>query len=201
MPTIPDIAIGSIIAATIAALISLLGLIISKEQKTSEFRQAWIDVLRSEFSELIAHANGLHGVKMAEYATVKEAWEAAREHLIGVNLAAAHIRLRLNPSEPNSQAVLKEIEKLERYLNLGQLNADELHAVEKDLAAAAHILLKTEWVRVRSGEITFRVTKWLAALLIVSGVTFLAFKLVNERANQSLEPTRVCKPLAAQLQR
>ena len=201
MPTIPDIAIGSIVAATIAALISLLGLIVSKEQKTSEFRQAWIDALRSEFAELIAHTNGIHGVAMAGYVTPKETWEAAREHFVGVNLATAHVRLRLNPSEPNSQAVLKEIEKLERHLNPGRLNADELNAIEKDLVAAAHILLKNEWVRVRAGEITFRVTKWLAALLVVSGVAFLAFKLVNERANQSLEPTRAGKPPLAALLR
>ena len=42
---IPDQAIGAIAAALIAGLISLLGLIISKEQKVSDFRQAWIDAL------------------------------------------------------------------------------------------------------------------------------------------------------------
>ena len=61
MLNIPDVAIGAIAAALIAGLISLLGLIISKEQKTSEFRQAWIDGLRSELSLVIAHANALHG--------------------------------------------------------------------------------------------------------------------------------------------
>jgi hypothetical protein len=180
MPTIPDIAIGSIVAATIAALISLFGLIVSKDQKTSEFRQAWIDALRSELAEVIAHANGIHGVAMADYSNPKEMWEAARAHFVGINLAISRIRLRLNPSEPSSQAVLKEIEKLESHLNPGAINDAVLSTIEKELITTAHILLKKEWIRVRSGEITFRVTKWLAVILVVSGITFLAFKLLSE---------------------
>ena len=53
MDRIPDVAIGAVVAALIAAIVSLLGLIISKEQKTSEFRQAWIDALRSDLTHLI----------------------------------------------------------------------------------------------------------------------------------------------------
>lgn len=52
MIAIPPVAIGAIGAALIAATVSLLGLIISKEQKTSEFRQAWIDALRSDLGSL-----------------------------------------------------------------------------------------------------------------------------------------------------
>lgn len=48
---------GTIIAAIIAAVISLLGLLISKENKVSEFRQAWIDALREEIAEVITHAH------------------------------------------------------------------------------------------------------------------------------------------------
>lgn len=43
-----DLSVGAVGAAMIAAFVSFLGLIIGKEQKTSEFRQAWIDALRSE---------------------------------------------------------------------------------------------------------------------------------------------------------
>ena len=52
MLNLPDVAIGTMIAAFIAGLVSLLSLIISKEQKVSEFRQAWIDALRAEISSL-----------------------------------------------------------------------------------------------------------------------------------------------------
>ena len=48
MDQIPSVAVGAVVAALIAGTVSLLGLIISKEQKTSEFRQAWIDALRND---------------------------------------------------------------------------------------------------------------------------------------------------------
>jgi hypothetical protein len=52
---ISDSSLGPIIAATVAGAVSLVSLIISKENKTSEFRQLWIDALRSELSKYVAH--------------------------------------------------------------------------------------------------------------------------------------------------
>lgn len=40
-----SISIGAVGAAIIAGFFSIVSLIIGKEQKTSEFRQAWIDAL------------------------------------------------------------------------------------------------------------------------------------------------------------
>ena len=50
------LALGAITAALITGFLSLLGLIISKEQKTSEFRQQWIDALRQELAEFLGYA-------------------------------------------------------------------------------------------------------------------------------------------------
>jgi hypothetical protein len=59
---------ATLLVAMIAGAFSLLGLVISKEQKVSEFRQTWIDALREDISELIAHANLIHAelLKLAE---------------------------------------------------------------------------------------------------------------------------------------
>ena len=46
--------IGPVIAAIIAGSISFIVTVLSKDQKTSEFRQTWIDSLRSEISELLS---------------------------------------------------------------------------------------------------------------------------------------------------
>jgi hypothetical protein len=62
---LPDQAVGAVAAALIAGLISLLGLIISKEQKVSDFRQAWIDALRSDIAAVITHAQSIHGAYLA----------------------------------------------------------------------------------------------------------------------------------------
>jgi hypothetical protein len=61
MLNVSAIAIGAIAAALIAGLIFLLSLVISKEQKISDFRQEWINSLRSEIAALIAHANAICG--------------------------------------------------------------------------------------------------------------------------------------------
>ncbi len=75
---------GTIIAAVIAAVISLLGLIISKENKVSEFRQAWIDSLREEVAAIITHG---HVVYSAYHAKQDKAigWQNVREDLVNLN--------------------------------------------------------------------------------------------------------------------
>jgi hypothetical protein len=60
MVGVPDAAIGATVAALIAGTVSLLGLIISKEQKTSEFRHAWIDALRSDLTAFLTQINAIH---------------------------------------------------------------------------------------------------------------------------------------------
>ena len=56
------IPIGVITAALIAGFFSLLNLIVSKEQKVSEFRQQWIDSLRQELADHIAATVSLSSI-------------------------------------------------------------------------------------------------------------------------------------------
>lgn len=177
MSTIPDIAIGAIAAALIAGLVSLLGLIISKEQKTSEFRQAWIDALRTELSATIAHANAIHGANAANLGTLTELWKDVRDDYVGINEATASIRLRLNPKEPSAQAVLARIEELEAHLAPGQrIYYEQINALEKKLVTEAQVLLKDEWNRVRAGETTYKIAR--VAALAVSAACVIALVAV-----------------------
>lgn len=66
-----DISIGAIGAALIAGIVSLLGLIISKEQKTSEFRQTWVDSLRSEITSYLTSFNAIADALLVTYARVR----------------------------------------------------------------------------------------------------------------------------------
>jgi hypothetical protein len=109
-----DGATGAILAPLIAGLISLLGLIISKEHKISDYRQAWIDALRADIAALIAHAHAIEGAHLAMYNT-DEKWKIVREDFVGINEAWARIKLRLNPKEEASIVVfiiLKEHESI-----------------------------------------------------------------------------------------
>ena len=174
MTTLPDVAVGAIVAALIAGLVSLLGLIISKEQKTSEFRQAWIDALRSELSAVIAHANAIHGAGAARLETPAELWKVVRVDFVGINEATAKIRLRLNPKEPQATTVLATIEALEQLLAPGQsMDYAQINAIEKRLVKEAQVLLKEEWRRVQAGESTYRIARFTALAISAASVVAL----------------------------
>ena len=185
MIEIPDIAIGVIVAALIAGLVSLLGLIISKEQKVSGFRQAWIDSLRSEICALISHANAIHGAATAKYDNAAEAWRMVREDFLGINSAAASIRLRLNPKESSSATVLQIIEELEAILSPNPVtDHQQLNDIEKRLVSSAQVLLKQEWKRVRSGERVYRYAKVVALVFLATSVLALFVVTFNTVAGQ-----------------
>ena len=177
--SLPDVALGAIGASIVAATISLVGLTITKEQKISELRQAWIDALRSELSELIAHAHGIHGASSAQFATRIELWQAVRENFEGINRVSASIELRLNPAEAASQIILACLKELEVLIGSdAPIGFAAMQAIERRLVSASQSLLKDEWKRVKRGEPTYRIAKilsWagLAALigtLLVAGV-------------------------------
>src|SRR5438105_3300254 len=46
--------LGPVVAAIIAGAVAFLASVFSKEQKTSEFRQAWIDSVRNDLAEFIS---------------------------------------------------------------------------------------------------------------------------------------------------
>lgn len=170
---LPDIAVGVIVAALIAGVVSLLGLIISKEQKISEFRKAWIDSLRSEISALISHANAIHGARGTSLGGA-EAWKLVRPDLLGINAATASIRLRLNPKEKEAAAVLTEMETLEKLFAPGSaMDQNTIDETEKRLVAKTQVLLKQEWTRVQQGEQVYRVAKAAALAVLIACVLAL----------------------------
>lgn len=170
MFNLPDLALGAVIAAVVTAFVSWLGLIITKEQKISDFRQAWIDALRVEISAVVAHANAIHGAAAAQLRSPAELWSVAREDYVKLNQAEASIRLRLNPNEKESLTVLSSIEKLEEHLTRGYLDHREINQIEKQLVVDAQALLKKEWGRVRVGEPMFLWSKRLLLFFVGVGI-------------------------------
>ena len=166
---IPTVAIGAIVAALIAGVVSLLGLIISKEQKVSEFRQQWIDALRADVARLIAHAHSIRGAAIAKSDTSKEQWDRMQPDFLGLNEAAAAIRLRLNQKEAESKGILNSIDDFERFFETSDITeVGAFRKLEKGLLDVTKKVLKAEWLRVRNGELVFRIAKGLTALLVAA---------------------------------
>lgn len=189
MASIPDVAVGAITAALIAGIVSLLGLIVSKEQKISDFRQAWIDGLRSEIALLITHANAIHGSLSVGWTNIADAWKDIRVDYVGINEAAGRIRLRLNPKEPASLEILKTIEELENILKPSLQAPDyvKLNVVEKRLVKETNYVLKSEWRRVKRGEYVYQIAKYAALSVVVIAIiisVFFIFRAANVIGSQ-----------------
>lgn len=166
---------GAIVAALIAAIASLLGLIISKEQKTSEFRQAWIDSLRADIASYLTASNSLFDGESAEYPNHLKKLEALSPFASIQNTASFNIQLRINPQEPLSDNLLSAMNALHTTLS-NTINMDqvgELRAAEASVIKASQELLKGEWRRVKEGELTFRCAKYLSFIVILAAVVIL----------------------------
>jgi hypothetical protein len=184
--------LGAVLVALIAGVVSLVGLIISKEQKLSEFREQWIDSLRSEISSLVSHAMMINAychmflkkinkehqegkIGEDEYQLkLKQFYDDSYEDYAGMNAVSAKIKLRLNRTEPEAGDLLRKMKDLEDLFNTGPVNIDgeKIPALVSEIEQVSVPLLKNEWKRVKDGEPTYRLAKRLC--LIISSVLAVA---------------------------
>ena len=171
MIKLPDAAIGSIIAAMIAGFVFFLGLVISKDQKISEFRQAWIDALRRDASTLIANANVIAGFRATSGSEVTpyELFKETNKNYMIINEAEASVTMRLNPNEASSKGVLETMKELEAILDHSKTNMDYdlLTVTQKRLLVQMNEVFKTEWKRVKRGEPIYLATKVSVISIII----------------------------------
>ena len=176
---IHPIAIGTITAAGIAGVISFLSLVISKEQKTSEFRQQWIDALRSDVSELLGHLdtaiqharaiNRDQGEDNTVYCLTSERFEKIKNEVNESERLYSSILLRINPVEHSE--IVDSIEKMRIAFSAPSLpSPDELHGMEQTLIKVTQKVLKIEWNRVKKGEPIYRGAKFIALLLFIASL-------------------------------
>lgn len=176
---IPEAAIGVIVAASIAGTVTLLGLIITKEQKTSEFRQAWIDALRSEIATYLTSFNAIADGLTVTYANQAEKVKSLGPLHSAFNSAGFSISLRVNPKEKPAKELMACMAEFGRLAKDEALMVPEnIEPVIKRFSLHAKALLKSEWERVKGGETTFRVTKYVAggfSLIGLFAILYIAF--------------------------
>jgi hypothetical protein len=179
--------LATVVAALIAAAISFVTLTLNKEQKTSEFRQAWIDGLRSDLASFFAavrafaratqeRAHGeANGLPNTPFALTEETVSTLRHQVAEVRY---RIQLRLNPQEANHQELLRlmtaAVEKQQKAI-AGQAKTEEVLAAVEAAATFAPQVLKVEWERVKQGELPFRIVRnWVAPIVVGLGLAFVA---------------------------
>lgn len=177
--------LGAIGAALVAGGLGLLSLLIAKDQKTSEFRQAWIDSLRSDLSGYLAcgaqifsryaHLYSVYNGTSEFRLRLDQLLESCAALRSDVDKARASLLLRVNPVDDRNF-----VDALEFHHNLLEVRPPpkeaEIRRAEALLMGVAQKLLKKEWRRVKSGEPLYYVTKWCS--LIIALVGFVAFSVL-----------------------
>ena len=175
-----EISVGAVGAAIIAGLVSLLGLIIGKEQKVSEFRQAWIDELRKCLVAYLVNINAACDLLRLKKAGENIDSAALLLNYKLLNEASHGITLRINHSEEPSQVLWRSMNDFECLAkSTSDLTPENIKRLEDKFILAAKELLKFEWKRVKRGEATFVWTKRVIILILLCLLAFFAYGLYS----------------------
>lgn len=184
--------LATVVGALIAAAISFVSLTLNKEQKISEFRQAWIDGLRDDLATFFTAVRAFARTTQ-EYETVKRDGKERGPHAftddavsdLRKNVAETRyrIQLRLNTNETNHRELLRlmkfAVEKQQHAIS-GQADTNEVMAAVEAAAEFAPQVLKSEWERVKHGELPFRVVRnWIAPIVVLLGIAFVIALIIR----------------------
>jgi len=188
LPPTVLIGAGAVVAALISSAVSFISLINSKEQKTSEFRQDWINALRDDLSDFLAQTESINNtlsILITLHKNEQRYGEQINDNVkrfIDVcgeqNKLFSRICLRLNPKEHD-----KLIERLDKVKDItqpisGNTTAadldnqtrsitDQIKEQTKDIIADSQVMLKREWKRVKRGEPIHYITKYSAIVMFI----------------------------------
>ena len=174
-------AVGAIAAALIGGTISFISMMLSKDQKISEYRQNWIDLLRSDISDFVALFSTITSYEIIAFGKSKEKGDAFVEELqedwFKLNRLASSIQLRLNPKEHKQliQYILDATD-LAADTNAATRTLAQISLMESKIIFASQIVLKDEWRRVKRGEWSFFITKWSALFFVLAGGLFFGLR-------------------------
>lgn len=172
--------LAAISAAFIAGAVSFIVTVLTKEQKTSEFRQAWIDALREDLANFASLAIVIYDLIKGRLRHGEDIGSIERALLQTdladfkkVEIARLRILFRLNPKEHVN--LIKTLDDIYQHTPERELKTpgliDQLVARFTD---ESQRVLKSEWKRVKKGEPIFRVTKWgslgIVIIIIVTGL-------------------------------
>lgn len=183
-PTINP-AIATITAAFIAGAVAFVSSVLSKEQKTSEFRYSWLNAVLDDIAKFTGATESISAsawsIFKAEGKEKAQAFLGNAEPQIRDALAAYYrARIRLYPTE--HARVLAALDPL-RAILLESTPPDpvKIDPLIQEAVHESHEALKREWGRIKVGEPLFVWTRWISfsglslALLVAIGFAALRF--------------------------
>ena len=186
-------AIATLVAALITAAVSFVSLTLTKEQKTSDFRQAWIDGLREELASFLAAARAFSraievvntfGPDYKEKTVLRISDDKVGELRYQAAESLCKIQLRLNPNESEHRELLRLLRRAISEQNAMLSNRTGIEETMKAIELAseyAQPVLKKEWERVKRGELPFRIARnWVAPGIAALSLFFIAWVLLGK---------------------
>lgn len=175
--------LGTFVLGVVTSVVASVTLITSKENKISEFRQAWIDGQRADLAIAVAAANSYFHIRDAEKKAVCIAeFYAAR----------TRVALRDKPHAAEWTKTLIALDKLGKVMASGVPNTLEILQATAIVTEQSRIPLKAHWETVKSGEPFYRRFKrtFVSAMvaLVVGTVVVLAFWQPPESSDQDTPP-------------
>lgn len=177
-------AIATITAATIAGAISFIVTVLSKEQKTSEFRQTWIDGVRDDISEFISGIDVVSAFLAAKHLENNNANKldlliSQSETLREISTRYHRLQLRLNPKE--HQDLLTALAAV--YSSLSDLSQvgdrEKIGELIQTVISPAQKNLKNEWQRVKRGEPSFYITKSISLGVVIFAISAVLYVIYS----------------------
>jgi uncharacterized integral membrane protein len=192
LPSTALIAAGAILAAFITGAVSFVNMIIAKDQKTSEFRQKWIDDLRDDLSrhlalidtisQLFKHKIEIHEVSHMSREEFDNFYDSIHPEFKEMNNLYNRIRLRLNPNEHIVLlCLLKNIE--DKFNDIDpERGKEDFEYIEQTVIKTlteSQKVLKNEWRRVKRGEISYILTKYSVLIVFILVILIFVLSLFN----------------------
>lgn len=182
------IPLGVIFAAIITGSLSWLNIVISKEDKTSEFRKEWANELRNDISKFIASISVLATSNKIIEEEIKKNPNMELVDKLGIfqttffdaSNAYASILLRLASAEENESNNPQREELtdlLKSIIDEGRKkNYDKAKSLTNNIYDKATPLFQSEWKKIKEGEKTYQYSKlFLGTTIPVLIVTFFWF--------------------------
>jgi len=167
-------AIATVTAAFIAGFVAFLSSVLSKEQKTSEFRYTWLNSVLDDIAKFAGAAESISAAAWSHFKSEGkekvQAFLADAEPQIRELLAAYYrARIRLYPQE--HQEVIEALERLQVMFVKGVPEPAKVDPLVREIVRVSHDALRKEWGRVKRGEATYRWTKYISLSVILIAVS------------------------------
>ncbi|HCT7328993.1 TPA: hypothetical protein SMV75_000562 [Proteus mirabilis] len=169
----------TLLVVIITGAISVVGLVISKENKISEFRQSWINDLRDSLSQLSAQFYKINSINKLILLGQKPSLDDIYE----LNLKKSEVLLRINNGKKKHEN--KDEDNLIKYIDViyNKLILQETYDIETDYTPfidSSSSVLKNEWERVKKGELKYVIlTYFFGALFLITLIIFSIYIYYN----------------------